>query len=163
MRNEPKIDVQNVAHHRNGVGGAPFHTVLFTCADGPMVGIVFAEQGAVAILNRDRLTENDIDFGSNSWRGDLYEKPLRRAIREWAPETNENYENRAIPVRSFGPIQMRADGPSTFALYDEHGDPIRGEFTTRREAADWICRIWGDRVHLSDVEAGCETWREEAV
>lgn len=76
-----RIQVQAIARHRNGVGGAPFHVVLFYDDDeGPMVAIVFDEKFHCAVLHRDKLAAGDIAFASNSWRGDRYEPHLRDAI-----------------------------------------------------------------------------------
>lgn len=79
-----KIKVLEVDHHRNGVGGEPFDVVLFEDSenDGTFVGILFAEPLTVAVLNIDKLSNGDIAFGSNSWRGDRYEGDLREAVRK---------------------------------------------------------------------------------
>ena len=97
-----RVEVKQIARHRNGVGGEPFHVVLFLDKDQPatpglggknrdlFVGIVFEQRGEggavnsgrVAVLNVGRLIDGDIAFGSNSWRGDQYEDVLRRAIAE---------------------------------------------------------------------------------
>ncbi len=79
------IDVEEVVHHRNGVGGAPFNVINFTDPEeGPMLGVVFYKQDcsetAVAVFNRDKLKVDDIAFGSNSWRGDVYEPMLQVGI-----------------------------------------------------------------------------------
>ena len=88
------ITVEEVAQHRNGIGGEPFHVVKFVGEDGPMIGIVFplkcddegipleTRNGRVAVLQRDLLAEDCISFGENSWRGDRYESELRKAISE---------------------------------------------------------------------------------
>ena len=78
----PKIKVTDVASHRNGICGAPFHVVLFEEAEGTQVGIVFDEPHHCAVLNVQKLSQGDIKFGSNSYRGDLYEPLLRNAIRK---------------------------------------------------------------------------------
>jgi hypothetical protein len=72
----------NIAFHRNGICGAPFDVVLFNVPheDGPKVAILFAEEGCCAVLDVTKLAAFDIAFGSNSWRGDIYEPVLRRAI-----------------------------------------------------------------------------------
>ena len=73
----------NIARHRNGVGGAPFDVVLFTdTGEGGnrKVAILFEMQSFCAVLDVDKLAAGDIAFGSNSWRGDEYESPLRQAI-----------------------------------------------------------------------------------
>jgi hypothetical protein len=75
-----RIIPRSLDYHRNGVGGAPFHTVIFDEAKGAhpddqgrKVGIVFEQDGHCAVL--------DVAFGSNSWRGDEYEPHLRDAIK----------------------------------------------------------------------------------
>jgi len=81
-----KLKIITIAHHRNGVGGAPFDVVLFDEAkrahpeNHRKVGIVFDEPGHVAVLDIAKLAAGDIAFGSNSWRGDNYEPHLRDAI-----------------------------------------------------------------------------------
>ncbi len=71
--------ILEVAYHRNGVGGEPFHVVRFADAEGAqMIGIVFADPMCTAILSLGVLP--GIAFGQNSWRGDLYDAPLRTAI-----------------------------------------------------------------------------------
>jgi hypothetical protein len=81
-----KISIQQIAHHRNGVGGEPFYAVTFTCTeDGEtrnMIATVFPSPGAVAVYDRDLLAAGNILFGENSWRGDVYEPALRRVIAE---------------------------------------------------------------------------------
>ncbi len=72
-----------IAHHRNGVCGAPFDVVLFEDL-GPegsrKVAVVFDKPDYCAVLDLPRLAAGDIAFGSNSWRGDEYEHALRVAI-----------------------------------------------------------------------------------
>ncbi len=73
--------VHDVAHHRNGVCGAPFHVVTFTSTDREaMVATVFPGPGEVAVLSMGRLAEGNIRFGENSYRGDDFEDELRAAI-----------------------------------------------------------------------------------
>lgn len=89
------LKIEDIASHRNGISGAPFHVVKFVCPDGGnMIGIV-AELGSDAqpwgdgrcfVLNRDLLAEGSIAFGVNSWRGDHYESNLRSAVKEWEEE-----------------------------------------------------------------------------
>ena len=78
-----KLNIIAIAHHRNGICGAPFGVVLFEDS-GPegsrKVGIVFDEPHHCAVLDVARLTAGDIRFGSNSWRGDHYEPALRKAV-----------------------------------------------------------------------------------
>ena len=78
-----KLKIIDIAHHRNGVAGAPFDIVLFKeCGRGGnrKLGIVFDEPNYCAVLDIGLLAAGDIAFGSNSWRGDDYEPHLRQAI-----------------------------------------------------------------------------------
>ena len=83
------IKIIEIACHRNGVSGMPFNVVRFDCKDnGRMVGIVLPKEtdedtGLVNcfVLNIDKLDEDVISFGENSWRGDDYAKELRAAIK----------------------------------------------------------------------------------
>ncbi len=78
-----KLTIHDIAHHRNGIGGAPFQVVLFD-DKGPegsrKVAILFDEPHYCAVLDIAKLAASDIEFGSNSFRGDKYEAPLRQAI-----------------------------------------------------------------------------------
>ena len=82
-----------IARHRNGVRGAPFHAIQFESKqDGPgtFLGIVFDEPEHVAVLNVDYLVgAAGVAFGENSWCGDVYESELREAIARWERERAE--------------------------------------------------------------------------
>lgn len=72
-----------IDYHRNGIGGAPFHAILFE--DGGEEGsrklaVIFDQPDHCAVLDVAKLAAGDIAFGSNSWRGDQYEPALRIAI-----------------------------------------------------------------------------------
>ena len=76
-------DATIVAHHRNGIAGAPFHVVLFTDGGengGRKLAVVFAAKHHVAVFDVAKLAAGDIAFGSNSWRGDQFERMLRTSI-----------------------------------------------------------------------------------
>jgi hypothetical protein len=79
-----KLKIIATAYHRNGICGAPFDVVLFE-DKGPegsrKVAILFEEPYHCAVLDVAKLAAGDIAFGSNSYRGDQYEQPLRAAIR----------------------------------------------------------------------------------
>lgn len=80
-----KLKIINIAHHRNGVAGAPFEVVLFKETGreaSRKVGIVFDAPHHCAVLDVVKLAAGDITFGSNSWRGDDYEPYLRQAIEQ---------------------------------------------------------------------------------
>jgi len=90
------ITILDIAHHRNGICGAPFTAVLFE-ETGPeasrKVGILFDEPYHCAVLDVSKLAAGDIAFGSNSWRGDHYETHLRDAQADSPPtETPETVE-----------------------------------------------------------------------
>jgi len=86
------IIVKHLAHHRNGVMGTGFYSVLFSVKDSSMRGVtlhasVFPERGHVAIHDVALLASGEVAFGTNSWRGDVYEPELREAIvRQFGPE-----------------------------------------------------------------------------
>jgi hypothetical protein len=90
MRKEAtmNITVIEIAHHRNGICGAPFTAVLFedTGPEGShKVGILFDEPYHCAVLDIAKLAAGDIAFASNSWRGDQYEPHLRAAKADRPP------------------------------------------------------------------------------
>ena len=74
------MKILQVAHHRNGICGIDFHAVLFQDSpDGKtenFLATVFPEKGAVAVVGLDRIEQDGVAFGANSWRGDRYEADL---------------------------------------------------------------------------------------
>lgn len=79
------LTILEIAHHRNGISGAPFAVVRFQDNSIPncnMVGIVFEKDYHVAVFDAGLLGKGEIRFMYNSWRGDWYEKALRDAIKE---------------------------------------------------------------------------------
>lgn len=77
---EDELKVVAESHHRNGVAGEGFTVRIVEDMDnasGPrparMVVITFdSDPMRTAVLEIDRLADGDIEFGSNSWRGDHY-------------------------------------------------------------------------------------------
>jgi hypothetical protein len=72
-----------IDYHRNGIAGAPFHIILFEDAGDEgsrKVAILFDQPWHTAVLDVARVAAGDIAFGSNSWRGDVYEPALRKAV-----------------------------------------------------------------------------------
>jgi len=65
---------------RNGVGGAPFFMLHFVVTEQDversLTGIVFEEEGHVAVFEEGKPTEE------NAYRGDYYEIALRDMIKE---------------------------------------------------------------------------------
>ena len=83
-----EITIIEIDYHRNGVGGNGFYPILFISNDEDtmkhvMLGIVFDEPGDVAVLDMELLSQHDIKFMSNSWRGDKFEPELRKAIEKF--------------------------------------------------------------------------------
>ncbi len=79
-----QIKLLSVAHHRNGVGGEPFYTGLFTDENGfTKVFVDFGVGMYFAVLQVDLLAKGDIEFGSNSWCGDYYVDEIRRLCVEF--------------------------------------------------------------------------------
>lgn len=85
MRRPPMgIRVVSLARHRNGICGAPFHVALFddiSDENTRKLGILFEAPYHCAVLDVAKLAAGDIAFGSNSYRGDVFEDALRQAIR----------------------------------------------------------------------------------
>jgi hypothetical protein len=83
---QPRLKILSIDHHRNGIDGAPFNVVLFE-DEGPdasrMLAVVFGKEHHCAVLDVAKVSAGDITFGSNSWRGDIYERVLREAIKGW--------------------------------------------------------------------------------
>jgi len=85
---EIKVKIVSQAHHRNGISGAPFDVCIFDYTDDKfhwkrMVGVLFDDlKDHTAVFDLAKLAIGDITFGSNSWRGDEFEKPLREALAE---------------------------------------------------------------------------------
>lgn len=117
-----QITVEQVAHHRNGISGAPFIVILFRAdtdrdRNVPFVATLFDEVGQCAVLRRDHAIE-DVAFGAgNSWRGEHYEPQLRVAITEWearceAIPCDEHYAENYLAAGDLRRPQVagRADG-----------------------------------------------------
>ena len=78
-----KLKIIAIAHHRNGICGAPFDVVLFEDTGpegGRKVAILFEGDSFCAVFDVAKLAAGDIEFGSNSWRGDKFEPGLRAAV-----------------------------------------------------------------------------------
>lgn len=75
----------DIAYHRNGISGAPFHVILFKDTGeeaSRKMAIVFRDPHYVAVLDVDKLHAGNITFAQNSWRGDVYEPELRKFIQD---------------------------------------------------------------------------------
>ena len=72
--------------HRNGISGVPFNIMIFESAEGEkMLGIVFDVNNdrmpSCAVVNIDKLNEDDVAFGSNSYRGDYFYPEIMEHFR----------------------------------------------------------------------------------
>lgn len=96
------LKIKQVARHRNGVGGDPFYAILFECPEyGDMVASVFDLEGRrereagwngrVSVFQISKLAEGCVTFGLNSFRGDVYETELRRAIAAYEIEEDRKF------------------------------------------------------------------------
>lgn len=95
------ITVIEVASHRNGVCGEPFHVIRFLWSPSRIrqdvdpapsrddaepenfLAIVHDQPGFCSVIGLDRIEDMGVRFaGGNSWRGDHFESFLRNAIEE---------------------------------------------------------------------------------
>jgi len=84
MISSVQIRVTGIAYHRNGICGAPFHVVLFDDIgdeNTQKIAILFDEPHHCAVLDVTKLARGNIAFGVNSYRGDMSESALRKAIQ----------------------------------------------------------------------------------
>ena len=70
-----KCDITHENQHRNGITATPFNIKIFECeVDGikrKMVAIQFADNvHNTAVLDIEKLSQNDIGFGKDSWGGE---------------------------------------------------------------------------------------------
>jgi hypothetical protein len=77
-----KLQIVDADYHRNGVAGLPFKVAVVDDANESDMKLVimFEAEGHTAVLSLNKLMEEDISFGSNSYRGDLYEEALRSEL-----------------------------------------------------------------------------------
>ena len=83
------MKVKELQHHRNGVSGLPFYVgIVQDDEDRDMLVVRFydADKAAGAVVcaafDLALLDKRDIQFGSNSWRGDHYHEVMDAAIAE---------------------------------------------------------------------------------
>jgi hypothetical protein len=84
MTRSVKIRIIDFDRHRNGICGAPFYVVLFEDTGDEntrKVGILFEGPYHCAVLDVAKLAEGRIAFGINSYRGDVFEPALRKAVK----------------------------------------------------------------------------------
>lgn len=94
------IRIDEVARHRNGCAGEPFYAIRFRDSSDRLLALVFEQPSRIVVIDPVKAA-TCVAAGTNSWRGDLYEAPLRRAI--------ERYEQ----ARTIRPVRER---PTTVKL-----------------------------------------------
>ena len=82
-----KLKILKADYHRNGIAGLGFYAVIFKAwEDGEartMVASLFKEPGYCAVYDLEKLQKHDVEFGSNSWRGDDYESALKPLLKKF--------------------------------------------------------------------------------
>ena len=103
-------------HHRNGVGGYPFHVGLITDEDGSTKLFVHFEETEAeikangwqnprtAILDVDLLAQGVVEFGANSHRGDHYSDKIEDHISHEDSESDK---------------KIKASDPAIYAIFKE--------------------------------------------
>jgi hypothetical protein len=79
------IRILEVAYHRNGCQGEPFHAIRFRDGRQLFLGLVHEQPDRVVVIDPLMAAET-VASGINSWRGDLYEEALRKAIAQFEDE-----------------------------------------------------------------------------
>jgi hypothetical protein len=91
------LHLKKIAYHRNGVFGAPFHVVLFKDGEDAMLGVTFdTEKGSrdiyTAVFDVAKLAAGDIEFGSNSYRGDVFHDTIKGWIKKYEADWDAKVE-----------------------------------------------------------------------
>lgn len=76
------IKILEVAWHRNGCCGEPFYAVRFIDEGTKLLALVFDQPDRVVVIDPAKAAVS-VAFGTNSWRGDIYEAALRQAIAKF--------------------------------------------------------------------------------
>lgn len=73
MNTKTEMKVIAESHHRNGVCGEGFTARIVDEYGRRSLVVTFdSDSMRTAVFDIDLLQNNDIEFGSNSWRGDQY-------------------------------------------------------------------------------------------
>lgn len=89
------IKIIEVACHRNGCEGEPFYAIRFTDAGELLLALVFERPQRLVVID-PVLAATTVAFAQNSWRGDVYENALRRAITAF--ERNRAIQETSAPL-----------------------------------------------------------------
>jgi hypothetical protein len=129
-----KLGIIGIAHHRNGICGAPFDVVLFEDQGretSRKVAVLFTEPHHCAVLDVAKLAAGDIAFGSNSWRGDEYEPTLRRLL----PSNFDERGPEELPTETNQSRAERCDG--VLAAYGDHTSTSENLIDLLTDAIHW--------------------------
>ena len=75
------MKIIDIAYHRNGLRGIPFYVTVFNDGTSIKLAILFDTKAHCAVFDFEKLLTGNIRVGENSYPGDHFEKPLRKAIR----------------------------------------------------------------------------------
>lgn len=119
------LHLKSIAHHRNGVCGVPFHVVLFKDGKDMMLGVKFDDSGDslnvyTAVFNVKKLVDGDIEFASNSYRGDVFDG----SIKAWIKAYNDEWDKKATE----GAAELAALKLAYDKQHDVYGRPIINGF-----------------------------------
>lgn len=73
------IRILEVAYHRNGCVAEPFYAVRFSDGGSRLLALVFERPDRVVVIDPIKAADT-VAPERNSWRGDIYEADLRKAI-----------------------------------------------------------------------------------
>jgi hypothetical protein len=85
----------SIAHHRNGVSGCGFHVGIVDDEGEKKLIIQFdGMKNCTAVFDLEKLKQEKINFGENSFRGDYYADDFAEILKEvmqfdWETEQNE--------------------------------------------------------------------------
>ena len=130
-----KLKIIDIAFHRNGICGAPFHAIIFRDPDvGQMLGVVFDEPHHVAVFNMEKLAIGNITFGCQlvAWR------PVRN---DSAKSYRIFQQPRRLTMPRTYPLEIALDEFS-----DERIDAVIGEI---EEAVENIRKYHGGDANTS--------------
>jgi len=96
---EKHIKIIDADYHRNGISGLGFHTIIFKYGDMKMFATLFEGPGACAVLEFSQLSEGDIAFMTNGWRGDHFETELRKAIKPFMNKKWKKLLKDCVPLQ----------------------------------------------------------------
>lgn len=94
------ICIDEVAYHRNGCEGEPFYAIRFRHSGECLLALVFERPGQIMVIDPVKAATT-VAVGANSWRGDIFEAPLRRGIERF-----EDARTIRPPASPFDPVLL---------------------------------------------------------